>query len=178
MLAPVVLMVSVFFWRGKSVGLTGGTIQAMAMVFWILALLGLADLLRPRLPRLAAIGSVLLVYGGLAGNNFAVDGMFEGALEAAGARYSPEALSAAFGPSVYIVFLVPGLLFPLTILMFSLGLWRARVIPVLWMVALALAAIAFPLGRIPRLPALAHATDALLILTLAPLGWRYLRARA
>lgn len=179
LLAPLLLAASTFCWIGRDVGIAGGTLAVVSAVFWIAGLLGLVEWLRPHRPRTAAVMTVIVIYAVIAYNNFGMEGIYQEALKVVGAgEVSRPALRNAFGPaSLLIVMLLPGGMFPLSIVVLSVLLWRVKAIPAWCMIVLCLGGLSFPVGRIPRIPAIAHATDLLLLIGVAPVAWRYLRSR-
>lgn len=178
LLAPLLMGASTFCWRGSAVGITGGTLSVLAAVFWIAGLLGLVEWIRPHRRVTAAVMTVVVIYAGIAFNNFAMEGIYGEAFQiAGGGELSRPQLRLAFGPaSLLLVMLVPGLLFPLSIVVLPVLLWRLKAIPAWCMILLCLGGLSFPMGRIPRIQAIAHVTDLVMLVGLAPVAWRYLRA--
>ncbi len=171
--APLLMALGTFFWQGGRLGVVGGTIQVYAAALWIPALLGLYGLLRDRMPRFAVLGGLLSIYASLGGNNFGMDGIYGGAFRAAGASDAMlGALPGAMGLALPLTLLVPGIFFPLNLLILGLALGRAKVVPTWWAGLLCLGAVAFPASRIPRIELLAHVADLLLLVPLVWLGWR------
>lgn len=176
--APLLTGVSTFFWAGYNVGITSGMIQVLAAVFWIVALLGMAEVLRPRWGRTATLMSLLMVYVGIGLSSFGYEGMFgEAFTTAGGVEVSRLELRRGLGWSLLPTMLMPGGLFPLAFIVFGVLLWRLKAIPAWCMLVLVIGGVSFPMGRIPRVQMIAHLSDLLLLIGLAPIGWRYLQAR-
>jgi hypothetical protein len=164
------------FWRGSDIGIVGGTIQVYSFILWIPALLGLFHLLREKMPRLAVYGSLLAIYACLAGNNFAMDGIYMGAMRALGSgEPTLGSVVEAMSPAGPLVLYIPGAFFPLTLLLVAVALWRAGLVPPWVALLLAVGAIAFPLSRIPRIATIAHLADLLILIPMVWLGLQHFR---
>jgi hypothetical protein len=175
--APILLGISTFFWQGHDIGITGGTLQVYSFVAWIPAMFGLLALLRPKMPRLATWGMLMATFACIGGVDFGMEGVLSGAFAKAGATADmASAVPGALGVSMALLFPVPGLFFPLTLLVVGIALMRTRTIPAWVAVVLCVAAIGFPVGRIPRIEPIAHLTDLLLLVSLGWIGSRYLGA--
>lgn len=176
--AALVTAGSTFLWRGYAVGMVSGVMHVAAAVFWTIGLLGMTELLRPRWRRTRTVLWLLVVYAGIGFSSFGYEGMFgEAFTVAGGSDISRLELRRGLGWSLLATMLVPGGLFPLLMIVFGVLLWRLKAIPAWCMVVLILAGISFPMGRIPRIQTIAHVSDALLLIGLAPVGWRFLQAR-
>jgi hypothetical protein len=86
---------STFFWlhtNGRvEYGVIGGTLIVLATIFWIPALSGLFGLLGRQMPRYAAWGWLVAVYGSVVGAAFGFEGLFAESL-----RIPHEARTAAW----------------------------------------------------------------------------------
>ncbi|MBX3000606.1 MAG: hypothetical protein KF893_18950 [Caldilineaceae bacterium] len=169
--APLLLALATLFWQDGRLGITGGTLQVYAYLFWIPAFMGLFYPLRQKMPRYATLGLLIAIYSCLAGNNFGMDGIYEQAYPVIASDDSRQAM----GLSSLLVLFVPGALFPLSLLTVAIMLWRTRSVPVWVALLLAVGAIAFPISRIPRIELIAMISDIALIIPLIWLGWQYLR---
>lgn len=175
--APVLMVASTLSWRDDSLGLRGGVLATYAFTCWIGVFLGFTSRLTPRMPRFALAAAPVAILGCVAGANFGVEGVVEGALGIA--DLTSALLTHADGPqraAVTLVFFLPGLLFPVSILIHAIALRRATVIPLWCSILMALGAITFPTSRIPRIQELAMLSDALLLIPLLWLGTRSPRA--
>ena len=179
-LAPALFATSTFFWVHTSgrveYGVIGGAIIAIATVFWIPAFIGLFDLLKEPMPRYATWGLLIAIYGCIGGAAFGLEGLFAEAFRI------PHAVRreawAQFPTTFNLTFFWPGLLFPLSLLILGAMLIRTKSIPLWAGLLICLAAIAFPVSRIPRIDLAAHAADVLMLVPLAYTGWGFLKSRA
>lgn len=177
-LAPLLLGISTFFWQDGQLGITGGTIQVYSFMLWIPAMLGLQSLLRNAMPTFAAWSIVLIGIVAVAGANFGLDGVYlEGISNLTGAPTDPDTVHAAISPATELVLLGPGLLFPLTLLLFGFFAWRTHTAPPLFAILLCIGAIGFPTSRVPRIELVAHIADLLLLIGAAGIGWTILQGR-
>lgn len=169
---PLLTVISTFFWEGDEYGIIGGTLVMLAGVFWIPAFTGLFNLLREKMPYYSSWGLLPAIYGNVAGSLFGFRDIYaavfnisqDAELEAAAAH------SLAFNLTLFWA----GPLVPLSLLVLGIFLiWRRAVRP--WIgVLTCLGAAMFPLSRILRVELIGHATDLLLLIPLAYLGWAFL----
>ena len=178
-LAPALFAASTFFWihagRRVEYGAIGGTLIALATVFWIPAFMGLFELLRHAMPRYATWGLLIAIYACIGGAAFGLDGLFAEAY-----RIPHEVRRAAwaeFPASFNLTFFWPGPLFPLSLLILGAMLVRTKSIPTWAGVLICVAAIAFPVSRIARLDLVGHAADVLMLVPLAHTGLGILKSR-
>lgn len=175
-LAPLLLAVATFFWQDGAIGMVGGTIQVYAYLFWLPAMLGLLSLLRPTMPNFAVWGVLLVTWVCLAGNNFGMQGIYEASFGQAGADEAQlAAANGAMGVAGVLVLYLPGLLFPLTLVLLGILLWRKRAVSPILAVLLCVGALAFPASRIPRIDLIAHLADLLLLVAAGGIGWQLLQ---
>jgi hypothetical protein len=179
-LAPALFAASTFFWlrSGGRVefGAIGGTIITIATVFWIPAFIGLFDRLKQSMPRYATWGLLIAIYGCIGGAAFGLEGLFA---EAFSIPHDVRREAWAQFPTTFnLTFFWPGPLFPLSLLILGAMLIRTRSIPLWAGLLICLAAIAFPVSRIPRIALAAHAADVLMLIPLAYTGWGFLKSRA
>lgn len=179
-LAPALFATSTLFWvhmNGRvEYGAIGGTISAIATVFWIPAFIGLFDLLKERMPRYATWGLLVAIYGCIGGAAFGLEGLFAEAF-----RLPHEVRREAWAqfPTMFnLTFFWPGPLFPLSLLTLGAMLIRTKSIPLWAGILICLAAIAFPVSRIPRIDLVAHAADGLMLVPLTYIGLGFLKSRA
>jgi hypothetical protein len=177
-LAPALFATSTFFWvrtNGRvEYGVTGGTLIAIATVFWIPAFIGLFDLVKERMPRYATWGLLVAIYGCMGGAAFGLEGLFAEAFTIP--HDMRRAAWAQFATAFNLIFFWPGPLFPLSLLALGAMVIRTRSIPLWAGLLLCIAAIAFPVSRIPRIQLLAHLADVLLLVPLAYTGLGLLKA--
>jgi len=169
LLAPALFALSTFFWRdvdGRTeYGATGGALVALGSVFWIPAFQALFGLVEERMPRFAAWGWLVAVYGTFGGMAFGIEGLFA---EAFGLPHDTRQTGWRQFPTPFnVTFFWPGPLFPLSLIGLGVVLFSTRATPRWIAVLLALAGLAFPASRIPRLALVAHAADLLMLVPLA-----------
>ena len=131
-------------------------------------LYGLCLLLAPLLLAAATVG----VLAAVAGTNFGVQGIYRAILDT---TVAVGALAPAEVAAAVVAFYLPGILFPLTLLVFGGLLLRARVVPVWCGVLICLGAIAFPTSRIPRIQWIALLADLSLLVPLFWMSWQHFR---
>ncbi len=170
LLAPTTLFEysqGMLFWAG-----------AFGLVMYILlipGLLGIARLLRQAAPRLSVVAGLLVAAGCVGGVSFQTALLHEWAARTAG---TPEAMMAAIMEvtegRVFPVLVIFGILFPISLLTLSIGLFRTRTAPT-WVAALlGIGAIAFPVGHIGGIQFVQHLAELLLLVPLVWLGPRSL----
>ena len=176
-IAPLLLAISTFFWRGGEVGLAGATILIYAFVFWTSGLLGLLSLVRDTMPRFATWGMLMVIFACIGGTNWANEGLYlETFRIATGASATPAERFMAMGVAGPLTLHIPGLIFPLTLIGIGIALLRSKVVPAWCAILLIIGGIGFPAGRIPRIEMVAHITDLVLLLAGIGLGLQMLRA--
>ncbi|GAB2822770.1 hypothetical protein GCM10027176_28870 [Actinoallomurus bryophytorum] len=166
--APAVQALSTFFWNDHRQGITTGALIVIATVCWIVGVAAVFRLIEPRVPRFAAIGLPVAVYGCVGGTAFGVQGMNEelfNVSHAEAVRLLDEHQLAAM-----VGFWISGPLFPTSMFVLGLVLARIRAVPVATGLLISAGAIAFPLSRIPREVVIAHLADLVLLIAFAHLG--------
>ncbi len=170
-LAPLLLAISQFFWAGQVLSSTAGALQVLSFLFWIFAFQGMFEQIKEAYPKFAVWGFFLAVYGCLAGNNFGVEGIFIDAYN----NLVPDSavgFNGKVGNAALIAFFIPGALAPLSWLILGILFVIQKKIP-LWLgLSLVIAAIGFPLSRIPRIDWLAHLDNALLLVSMVILAFK------
>jgi hypothetical protein len=128
------------------------------------------------MPRYATWGLLIAIYGCIGGAAFGLEGLFA---EAFRIPHDVRREAWAQFPTTFnLTFFWPGPLFPLSLLILGAMLIRTRSIPLWAGLLICLAAIAFPVSRIPRIALAAHAADVLMLIPLASTGWGFLKSRA
>jgi hypothetical protein len=161
-LAPLFIGIAQFFWRGGMVTATAGTIQVLSFACWIFAFQGMFQLLKTDLPRYAVIGFAVAVYACIGGNNFGVDGIYAEAMGLESLEAGNQLHQQIGAPTALYLF-IPGILFPLSLLVLGIQLLRTKKVSALAGVLLCIGAIGFPLSRMPRIDLLAHIDNVLLL---------------
>lgn len=116
------------------------------------------------------------VYGCLAGNNFGVEGIFIDAFDNL-VPDSPERFNGKVGKAALIAFFIPGALAPLSWVILGILFFVKKKIPKWAAITLIIAGIGFPLSRIPRIDLLAHIDNALLLLSMVIIAFRFYRTK-
>ena len=176
LLAPLLLLISQFFWTNGVLTIQAGWLQVLAFTFWIPAFQAMYDSMKTQWPRYAAIGFLVAAYACIGGNNFGVDGIYgeaTGVFDVA----AKNVLHQKLGIGGMVALYLPGILFPLSLISVGVGFIRTKKIDA-WVAAmLIIAAIGFPLSRIPREPLIAHADNILLLVSHFIIAQRILRAQ-
>ncbi|HMQ49101.1 MAG TPA: hypothetical protein PKA00_16625 [Saprospiraceae bacterium] len=161
-LAPALIVAAQFFWKDGVVTATAGVIQVLAFTCWIFAFQGMFNALKSDMPRYAVVGFVIAVYACIGGNNFGVDGIYAEAMGITSLEEADQLIQQIGFPSAIYLF-IPGTLFPLSLLLLGIQLWRTKKISTLAGLLLCVGAVCFPLSRIPRIDLLAHIDNLLLL---------------
>lgn len=176
LLAPLFLVISQFFWINGVLSTTAGALQILSFLFWIFAFQGMFEQIKDQYPKYAVFGFFLAVYGCLAGNNFGVDGIFIDAYKEI--VNDPAAhFNAKQGPTAFIAFFIPGALAPLNWLILGILFFIHKKIPVWAAIMLIIAGIGFPLSRIPRIDWVAHLDNALLLISMVIIAFKFYRTK-
>jgi hypothetical protein len=169
--APIVLLVSTtFFYMGGNMDSDdiGGTMQILAFFFFIIAALGLTEILASTNPKAAIVFRVLLLFGSVYG---AINGLSSVLADKANGGIT----SLPSGLAQILVF--PGILFPLSLGVLGLVLWKKGLVNAPSGIALSLGGFLFPVGRIPDIVILYFVADILLILAMGWIGLQLLKKR-
>jgi hypothetical protein len=154
----------------------GGVLNTYGLTICIGSILGMAWLLWQRAPRFSLIVASLGIIGCVGGSNFVLAAMFRTRLLEAGVDQNLLWFTGSnMELSGLLVSAAMGLWFPVSIIIFGIGLMRYKVVPVWLGVLISVAGICFPAGRVPGDPIFTHAADALLIIAMTVLGLKYMR---
>jgi hypothetical protein len=145
--------------------------QTMKLSFFFIALavLGLVHLLRGRADGSGHVGGAMALAGCLSGASIVTAAYL---LEPFRGTVPDERLQ-----SLYLTVVnspLPGLLFPVGLLILAVALTRKKVVPLWAGLLFALGAVLFPVGRVPGLVWAIFACDVLLTVSLGYVGWRVL----
>ena len=143
----------------------GGTLQILAFFLFILAVLGLTEILASTDPRAAIVLRFLLLFG-------SVYGAINGLSSVLAAKANGGISSLPSGLAQLLVF--PGILFPLSIGVIGIVLWRRGLVTAPIGITLSLGGFLFPVGRIPDIVVLYFIADILLIVSMGWIGLRML----
>jgi hypothetical protein len=136
----------------------------VAFTCWIIAFQGMFHTLRNDLPRYSAIGFAVAAYACIGGNNFGVDGIYADAMGLETLEANNQFVEKIGFPAVVSLF-IPGALFPLSMLILGIQLIRKKKLSKFTGILFCIAALCFPLSRIPRIDLFAHADNVLLLVS-------------
>jgi len=163
-MAPLLTNIAHLFGEGFGLNATSGWIGVLAFTFWIVAFQGMFKLTESQFPVYSAFGFVVALYAAVAGTNFMVDGIYMEALGIDTVDGKNE-FHEKFGIAGIFAFYLPGIFFPLTLIFVGLNLKRAGIISLGAASFFMLAALGFPVSRIPRIPILIKIDNLLLLLS-------------
>lgn len=175
-IAPLLLLAStVASVAGDGLGRdqAGGVLQMYAAAAFVLAVIGLTQLVDDAYPRASAVLTVIGALGCCGAAGYAINSIYV----AIGTIDLNENVDGAAAAGQWAL-RSPGILFPLAFIGLGIALLKAGVEPRWSGAALILGGILFPVTRIGSIDALAPLPDVLLFVGLAPLGVTFLRGRA
>lgn len=162
--APLLIAVSQFFTDNGLVTATAGWIQVLSFTLWIVAFYGMFLKVNVTFPTYSTLGFLVAVYACIGGAGFGFDGIYTDAMGITSIS-DARALHAKVGLPLIISLFLPGALFPLSLVFAGVLLIRAKQVKTWVGVLLIIAAIGFPLSRMPRIELLSHIDNALLVLS-------------
>ena len=125
------------------------------------------------MPRYAVWGLWIAVFGCISGVCFAFLGYLATVFNISHEQYL-NSLSH-YPVTSQILLFASGPLFPLSILVLGINLMLKRSVPAWISILFCVAAIAFPLSRIPRIAWMAHVADLAMFIPSYAIGWEILR---
>ena len=167
-LAPTLQAISTFFWVGGEYGVTGGTILVFSMIFWIPSLLFLFSIVSYKMPRYAAWGFLIAVYGFVSGVNFGFLGVLSEVFSIPHENYIRELSEYPIASNLLLF--QAGPLAPLSLVVLGIVFLYSKVVD--WKIGLLImtGGIVFPLSRISRTEWIAHIADIIQLIPLVVLG--------
>ncbi len=170
MVGPLLLLASSVAWladarEAQAILLMWGTIGLA------LTIVGFSQRLRRALPWTAAVVLGIGIIGTAAGAGYAVE-------TAMVDHFGIERMNDQDTLATVLVLQLPGLLFPLSLVVAAVASWRARLLTPIHAGLIAVGAILFPASRVPEIAGLAIGADAVLSLGLVTLGVALLTGRA
>ena len=162
--APLLIAVSQFFTQNGLVTATAGWLQVLAFTLWIIAFYGMFIKTNATFPSFSTIGFLMAVYACIGGAGFGFDGIYTDAMGISSLS-DARAFHADVGLPLIVSLFLPGALFPLILVLAGILLIRAKQVSVWIGVLLIVAAIGFPLSRMPRIELLSHIDNAMLVLS-------------
>jgi hypothetical protein len=148
--------------------------KAGAAMF-VFAIFVLVQMLKPEMEKLAVIAGGMAITGAISGTTL-VSFVYYGnelknsGLDAAALQSIKTALGSFYMTMVFVP--LPGLFLPIGLFVLSVGLFWKKIVPRPVAVVLAVAAISFPLGRIPQNATIFAITDSLFLISLGYVGWQ------
>jgi hypothetical protein len=151
----------------------------LAFAVFVPAILAIVHLLRARADRTGLAGGGLAIVGSMAGASIFTVAMVDramggAAIDESAARAVEQSLVDGRVFEYVIMYPLPGLAFPIGLLVLSVGLLRAKVVSPAAAVLLALGAILFPVGRIGDVAAAVVGSGAALTAGMGSIGLRVL----
>ena len=145
----------------------------ISLYLFVGALLGIIQVLTPRAEMFGLVFGSTAIFGALMGAT--MQGLFRARFVLEGNE--PALAELAASSLIPLTTVMPGILFPLSLLILSIGLGRVRALPWSLAAALGLGALLFPVGRfIIGNIWINVASDALMIVALGSLGIRLCRS--
>ncbi|QEC68153.1 hypothetical protein FRZ67_12900 [Panacibacter ginsenosidivorans] len=172
-IAPVLFAASTFFWVNGEYGIAAATFGIISLFFWIPALTGLFSLLKNKMPRYATYGLWIAVFGCISGVCFMFLGYLTTIFNISHSAYLQKLSEYPF--SSQLLLFATGPLFPLSLLILGIILFRTKTVAAWIAILLCLGAIAFPASRIPRVEWIAHVADVLLLVPTMAIGFSLLK---
>lgn len=175
-IAPLLFSLSTFFWKNGEYTVPSATLLIISLFFWMIAFRGLFSITAPLLPRYSVWGLWVACFGCVSGICFAFTGYLTTVLGVSHEAYL-EAL-ARYPVTSQLLLFASGPVFPLSILVLGIQIARKKAVKRWVGILLAVAGVAFPASRIPRIDTLAHAADILLLIPCLYLASKDLHRRA
>src|SRR5678815_712480 len=172
-IAPLLFAASTFFWQDGEYGVEAAILIIFSMFLWIPALTGLFSLIKNEMPRYAVWGLWVAVFGCISGVCFAFLGYLATVFNISHEQYL-NSLSHYPATSQILLF-GSGPLFPVSILVLGINFMMKRSVPIWMSILFCMAAVAFPLSRIPRIEWIAHIADLAMTIPSVAIAWEILR---
>lgn len=152
-----------------------------ALAMFIFAVFALVELLRPFADRIGLIGGGMAIIGAISGATLFSFVYFYNEMANAGIEKTVDAVTVEtlgqIFQRVYMTMVLaplPGLFFPIGLLILSICFFASKLVPRPIAVALGLGAILFPAGRIPGILSVSIVSDVFLAASMCFIGWRLL----
>ncbi|MGE0000111.1 MAG: hypothetical protein AB7L17_15680 [Ilumatobacteraceae bacterium] len=170
--APLLLAVSTASYiaqgDGMNNGEAGGAIQVWSMIAFAIAIVGLARLAEHEAPRAALAVTVVGLAGTAAGVGYGIDSI-------QAALFGTESIQDTSSAAAPLALQLPGIMFPLSLVLLGVMLSRARIVPASLGYGLAVGAVLFPASRIPDIEAVAVASDLIVLAAMCGIAARLSR---
>lgn len=161
--APLLIAISQLFWKNGLLTPPAGWLQVLAFTFWIIAFQGVFDALKELTPAYSTIGFLIAVYACIGGAGFGFDGIYTFQM-GIDSQVEANKQHAQMGFPALVTLFIPGILFPLSLAIMGIQLIRTKSVKTWVGITLIIAAVGFPLSRIPRIDWIAHTDNALLLI--------------
>jgi hypothetical protein len=172
-IAPLLFAASTFFWQNGEYGVEAAVLIIFSMFFWIPALTGLFSLMKNKMPQYAVWGLWIAVFGCISGVCFAFLGYLATVFNISHEQYLSSL--SHYPVTSQILLFGSGPLFPLSVLILGINLALKRSVPLWISLFFCLAALAFPLSRIPRIEWMAHIADLAMLIPSTAVAWQILK---
>jgi hypothetical protein len=177
LMAAALMPVTTFFENRDGMLFWGGLVGVVSYLLFVPGLLGIAQWLRERMPRLTVFGGMLVVIGSVGGTCFSTAVLFDWAEREAGTPAATlDAIAAVVEGRVFPVLVSFGLVLPIALVVLAIGLFRTGTAPKWAAVLLGVGAVAFPIGHISQNEVVTQVANLLLIGPLVWSGYRMLTA--
>ncbi len=142
---------------------------------FVFAIFTLVQMLKPEMEKLAIIAGGMAIIGIISGTTlysflYYFHEMKASGLDATAMQTSENLLRQVYLTMVFVP--LPGWFFPIGLMILSIGLFAKKIIPRPVVVLLAIAAISFPMGRIPKNPIVCVTTDSLFLISMSCIAWQ------
>lgn len=144
---------------------------------FVFAIFALIQILRPQMEKFALIVGGMAIIGAINGATLYSFGYFGAEMKNAGFDATTLQTFQTFYKQIYITVVMiplPGLFFPIGLLLLSVGSYLKKTVSRPAAIILVIAAITFPMGRIPGNRAIFVVTDFLFLVSMVIIGWQIL----
>lgn len=174
--APLLLLTgSLFALVSNEINFASYVFSKAGAAMFVFAIFVLVQMLKPEMEKLALIAGGIAIIGAISGTTLVSFIHFGNELKSFGLDAATlQTMKTSFGEFYMTMVFVPlpGLFLPIGLTALSVGLFWKKVVPRPVAVVLAVAAISFPFGRIPQIPAIFVITDSLFLISLGYTGWQ------
>ena len=147
----------------------------VAFILFVPAVIGLEAIIHRRAPVLAITGGALALIGAIAGAT--MQALFRAQIVLRNGGLAEAETFLGRQPAITLTTLMPGILFPVGLLILAIALWRSRVAPVWLAATLAVGAIMFPIGHAVGFTPALIIGDVILLIAFASVAVRINRTR-
>ncbi len=171
-LGQFIVIISSFFWKTNGRHMLNGSVMVFfSTLFLAIGMVGLFDILKPKMPIYSRLGFLYGMYGIFGGVGFAFEGLYSNVFNAS-ERIGIEAFKL-FPTQMNLVLYWSGPAFPITFLILGIVYIRAKVVKWWVGILLSLGGITFPISRILRNEWIAHLNDVILFIPLCIIAYQF-----